>query len=83
MYLKRIGLKNNKNGSIQSWGAQQSAQQIGVIAVLLRYGHATVSIISLYLTVINHLFTNTYKTVERIRNPLLCPPELRAQSLVF
>jgi len=29
------------------------------------------------------LFTKTDKTAERIRNPLLCPTELRAQIPVF
>ena len=44
----------------------------------LSYCCATVSIISLYLTIINHLFTNTYKIPFRFRRPTLYPIELQA-----
>jgi len=36
---------------------------------LNRYCHATASIISSFLTVINHLFTSTYKTSKRTVDP--------------
>jgi hypothetical protein len=50
-------------------GAQQNAQQLRSSELLLRFGHASVSIISLYLTIINHLTTSTYKSPNRISNP--------------
>jgi hypothetical protein len=37
----------------------------------LSYCYASVSIISSFLTIINVLLTNTYKTTKRTRNPLL------------
>jgi hypothetical protein len=35
------------------------------------YGYATASIISSFLTIINVLLTNTYKTLFRIVDPML------------
>ncbi|MBA7641829.1 hypothetical protein ES703_49514 [subsurface metagenome] len=61
---------------------QQNLQQTCTFRLLLGYCCASVSIISLYLAIVNHLFTNTYKNLERIRNPLLYPTELRAQHLI-
>lgn len=37
----------------------------------LSYAYATVSIISLYFTITNHLFTNTYRIEFRIDSPML------------
>ena len=59
--------------------AQQSAQQLCSFELLLRYGYATVSIISCLLTIINRLTTKTYKTRFRFRRPTLYPIELQAQ----
>ena len=67
-----------RNGLIRVDNLQQNLQQTCAFRLLLRHGCASASIISLYLTVVNHLLTNTYKTPERIRNPLLYPTELRA-----
>jgi len=44
-------------------------------------GWFSVSLISLFLTVINHLSTNTYKGTFRLRKPTLYPTELRALLL--
>ena len=49
-------------GSTQPKGAQQNAQQPCTVGLRLRFGHATVSVITLFSTIINHLLTNTYKT---------------------
>ena len=53
--------ENSKNRLTRVLNLQQSLQQVGAFAVLLRYGRDSVSIISLYFTVISRLFTNTYK----------------------
>jgi len=48
---------------------------------MLVLGWFSVDFISLYFAIINGLTTRTYKGDLRIRNPLLCPPELRAKKL--
>jgi hypothetical protein len=44
----------------------------------LGLGCFSASFISSFLTIVNHLLTNTYKAAKQIRNPLLYPTELRA-----
>jgi hypothetical protein len=50
-------------------GAQQNAQQLCSSELLLRFGCASVSVISSFLTIINRLLTSTYKRESRTENP--------------
>jgi len=56
----------------------QNLHQRCTVGSRLGFGCFSASFISSFLTIINHLLTNTYKTLIRIRNPLLYPAELRA-----
>jgi len=58
-----------KKGSTQTLGAQQNVQQLCSSELRLRFGHASVSVISSFLTIINHLLTSTYKRENRTENP--------------
>ena len=44
-------------------------QQLCSVGLRLRFGHATVSLITLFSAIINHLFTSTYKTRFRAVDP--------------
>ena len=48
---------------------QQHLQQPRAVRLRLGYCHASVSILSLYLTVISRFATSTYKHPERTENP--------------
>ena len=58
----------------------QNLHQRVSVGSRLGFGCFSASFISYYLTIINRLLTNTYKTTKQIRNPLLYPAELRAQT---
>jgi hypothetical protein len=64
-------IKGTKNGPTQPLKCATSAQQPPSVRLRLGFGCATVSIISLLLATINHLFTNTYKTPVRTVDPML------------
>ncbi len=52
-----------------SLGCATSAQQRPSVGLLLRFGCLSVGIISLYLTIVNRLLTNTYKPSFRTVDP--------------
>jgi len=60
--------------------AHQNAHQRCAFRLLLRYGHATATIISLYFTLINRLFTSTYKPQIRTVDPMLNPQDRLSAS---
>jgi hypothetical protein len=85
-----------KFGLIRAIDLQQNLQQTCSFELLLRFGCASVSIITLYLTSINPLFTNTYKHGFGTHNPLvegsipsgpICNPfipmDLRLKNFLF
>lgn len=58
-----------KNRLIRVLNLQQNLQQTCSFELRLCYCCDSVSIVSLYLTVISRLTTNTYKTAKRIIDP--------------
>lgn len=68
-------MDSQKKGLIRATDLQQTS----IFRLLLRFGCASASIISLYLTSINVFRTNTYKTTVLTENP--CVGELPCQSI--
>ena len=64
-----LAWRNAKNRPTQPLGRATSAQQLPSVRLRFGFGCASVGIISLYLTNINRLFTNTYKPQCQTINP--------------
>ena len=60
-----------KDGLIRAGDLQQNLQQIGAFELLSRFGHASASIISRYVTSISGFFQRTYKREKRPTNPVV------------